>query len=41
MNENVPEPKEEAKKAQWKNNDSRARRILVDIVKDHLVLQIF
>ena len=37
MNENVPEPKDEAEKAQWRKNDARERRILVDSVKDHLV----
>ena len=40
MNENVPEPKDEAKKAQWKKKNARARRILVDSVKDHLIPQI-
>ena len=37
VNENVPEPKEEGEKAQWKKNDARERRILVDLVKNHLV----
>ena len=40
MNEDVPEPEEEVEKAQWKKNDARERRILVDSVKDHLVPQI-
>ena len=37
VNEDVPEPKEESEKAQWKKNDARARRIFVDSVKGHLV----
>ena len=41
MNEDVPKLEEEAKKAQWRKNDARARRILVDLVKDHLVPHIF
>ena len=30
VNENVPEPEEEANKAHWRKNDAKARRILVD-----------
>ena len=37
VNEDVPKIEEEAEKAQWKKNDARARRILVDSVRDHLV----
>ena len=37
VNEDVPKLEEEAKKAQWKKNDARARRILVDSMKNHLV----
>ena len=40
VNENVPEPEEEAEKAQWRKNDVRSRRILVHSIKDHLVPQI-
>ena len=40
VNGDVPEPEEEAKKAQWKKNNARARGILVDSVKDHLIPQI-
>ena len=41
MNEDVPKPEEEPEKAQWRNNDARAKIILADSVKDHLVTQIF
>ena len=37
VNENAPESEEEAEKAQWRKNDARARRILVDSVKNLLV----
>ena len=41
VKKNVQEPEVETEKAQWKKNDARVRRILVDLVKDHLVPQIF
>ena len=37
VNEDVPKLEEEAEKTQWRKNDARARRILVDSVKGHLV----
>ena len=40
VNEKVPEPKVEEDKSQWRKCDAKARRILVDSVKDHLVLQV-
>ena len=40
VNEKVPEPEAEDDKSQWRKNDARARRLLVDSVKDHLVPQI-
>ena len=40
VNEKVLEPKPEEAKSQWRKCDVKARRILVDSVKDHLVLQI-
>ena len=40
INENVPEPDAEEDKSDWRKNDNRARRILVDLVSDHLVPQI-
>ena len=40
VNEKVPEPEAERDKSQWKKCDAKARRILVDLVKDHLVPQI-
>ena len=33
VNEKVPTPEEEAEKTQWRKNDARTRRILVDSVK--------
>ena len=38
-NEKVPEPNVEEDKSHWRKSDARARRILVDSVKDHLVPQ--
>ena len=40
VNEKVPEPDAEEDKSHWRKSDARARRILVDSVKDHLVIQI-
>ena len=40
VNENVLELEEEVEKDRWRKNDARARRILVDSVKDHLVPRI-
>ena len=40
VNETVPEPEVEEDKSRWRKNDARARRLQVDIVKDHLVPQI-
>lgn len=33
----LPEPEDATEKAQWKKNDVKARKILIDSVKDHLV----
>ena len=38
--EKVLEPEEEAEKSQWRKNDAKTRRILIDSVKDHLLPQI-
>ena len=40
VNENVPEPNVEENKYRWRKSDAKARRILVDSVRDHLVFQI-
>jgi len=40
VNEKVPEPNVEEDKSHWRKSDARARRILVDSVRDHLVSQI-
>ena len=40
VNEKGPEPKAEEAKSQWRKGDAKARRILVDSVKHHLVSQI-
>ena len=40
VNEKVPEPNVEEDKSHWRKSDARARRILVDLVRDHLVPQI-
>ena len=37
VNEKVPEPKAEEDNSQWWKSDAKARRILVDSIKDHLV----
>ena len=39
VNEKVPEPDAEEDKCHWRKSDARARRILVDSVRDHLVPQ--
>jgi len=40
VNEKVPEQDVEEDKSHWRKSDSRARRILVNSVRDHLVHQI-
>ena len=40
VNEKVPEPDAEEDKSHWRKSDARARRILVDSVRDQLVPQI-
>jgi len=40
VNEKVPEPVAEEDKSHCWRSDARARRILVDLVRDHLVPQI-
>ena len=40
FNVKVPEPDAEEDKSHWRKSDARARRILVDSVRDHLVPQI-
>ena len=40
VNEKVLEPEAEEDKPRWRKNDAKARRILVDSVRDHLVPQI-
>ena len=40
VNEKVPEAGAEEDKSYWKRSYARARRILVDSVRDHLVPQI-
>ena len=40
VNEKVPEPDAEEDKSHWRKSDGRARRMLVDSVRDHLVPQI-
>ena len=40
VNDKVPEPEVEEAKSQWRKCDAKERRILVDSVKDHSVLQI-
>ena len=37
VNEKVPEPEAEEAKYQWRKGEAKARRILVDSIKDHLV----
>ena len=41
VNEKGPEPEVKEDKSQWRKNDDRARRLLVDSVKDHLVPQFY
>jgi len=40
VNEKVPEQDVEENKSHWRKSDARARRILVNSVRDHLVPQI-
>jgi len=40
VNEKVPEQDVEEDKSHWRKSDARARRILVNSVRDHLVPQI-
>ena len=40
VNEKVPKPEAGEDKPRWRKNDAKARRILVDLVRDHLVPQI-
>ena len=40
VNENVSKPNAEEDKSHWRKSDARARRILVDSIRDYLVLQI-
>ena len=40
VNEKVPEPEAEEDKSHTRRSDARARRIMVDSVRDHLVPQI-
>ena len=37
VEEDFPKPEDESEKFHWKRNEARAKRILVDSVKDHLV----
>ena len=40
FNEKIPEPEAEEDKSQWRKTDAKARRILVDSIKDYLVPQV-
>ena len=40
VNEKVPEQEAREDKTHWRKNGAKARRILVDLVRDHLVPQI-
>ena len=40
VNQKVAEPNVEEDKSRWRKSDARARRILVDSVRNHLVTQI-
>jgi hypothetical protein len=40
IKENVPEPEEEAAKAKYKKDMVRAKRIIVESIKDHLIPQV-
>ena len=37
VNDKVPEPEAEEDKSKWRKSDAKARRILVELVKDYLV----
>ena len=37
----VPMPKEEERQASWRRHDAKARNILMDYVKSHLIFHIF
>ncbi len=41
MESGVPEPEDNAHKSQWKKNGIKARKIMIESVKDRLVPQIF
>ena len=40
VNEKFPEASADEDKSHWRNSDARAKRILLDSVRDHLVPQI-
>jgi hypothetical protein len=40
IKENVPEPEEDAAKAKYKKDMVRAKRIIADSIKDHLIPQV-
>jgi hypothetical protein len=40
IKENVPEPTEDAAKAKYKKDMVRAKRIIADSIKDHLIPQV-
>ena len=40
VNEKVPESDAEEDKSNWRKSNARARRILVNLVRDHMVPQI-
>lgn len=40
MEEEVPEPQKESEKFLWKRNQTKARKIVVDSLKNHLVLHV-
>jgi hypothetical protein len=40
IKENVPKPEEEAAKAKQKKDMVRAKRIIVDSIKDHFIHQV-
>ena len=40
VNEKVPKPDAEEDKSHWRKSNARARRILVNLVRDHMVPQI-
>ena len=40
VNERVPEPDAEEDKFNWRKSNARARRILIDSVRDHMAPQI-